>query len=90
MDFTFIEAPSKALSLSCRTVKKRVGTTWISCAFFSLKPGDVFQLFDSGVLYVNDEGVSLFECGSLPFEQFGVLTVECGYAQNKISSADSC
>lgn len=90
MDFTFSEGDSKALNIVCRTVKKRVGGTWITCAFSALKPGDVFQLFDSGVLHVNADGVSLFECKSLPFDQFGVLTVECSYAQNKISSATYC
>ena len=78
MDFSFKGTPGKALQTDKRTVSKKIGDDkWINCSFEALRPGDVFQLFDNGVKFINASGHSSFKCDSLPFEQFGVLAVEC-------------
>lgn len=92
MSFSFKGSHCKAVNPAGRTVKKLIADDkWFPCSFSNLKPGDVFQLFDNNRLYTSGSGHHTFLCESLPFEQFGVLAVECSpYAQDKVPSSATC
>lgn len=86
MNGSVAKSDGKAISQGQRVVKKRVGERWLACSFESLKPSDVFQIFDNGKLYKTTGGIDTFVADSLPFDQCGILTIYCNHAENQIAS----